>query len=315
MIKPKINLARLRIRNASPTILIGVGIVSTVAGVIVACTATTKLDEVKARHRKRLDDIHAKYDDTDDEDLINPVEETEVAEVEQPKDIKKETTVAFIKTGLDYAKLYAPAAGLILLGLGSFLVSHRILNKRYFTALAMYNTEAAAFRRYRQNVIEQEGKEKDANYFLGKGQKKTIEMETVDEDGNEIVTKKQATIVDENGDVIELSDQAIIFSRETSDQWDTNEYYNRTFINGQLDILRLMWHDQGFISKNDAHGALDVKKNDAGQWIGWLNNEPDWEVYERWAPNGAGGYESFYIIDFIGLEVIANQIDKIEQNK
>ena len=314
--KTRFNIGRLKLRSASPTLLLGIGIVSTVAGVVVACRQTTKLDQVKARHAERLEKLHAEIEE-DEVELINPVDETEVAEIEK-KDIRKNTAIAYIKTGIDYARLYAPAAGLVLLGLTSFLVSHRILNKRYLGALALYNSESAAFRRYRKNVVESEGKDKDIQYLTGqKAEKKTIERLTVDENGNEVAEKAQCLIVDKDGVPIEIGPMGKIFARGLSDQWSKNEYYNRSFFAGQQDIFNIMLHDEGVVEFNLILSALGLPKEENALALGYVDDgetEILIDYHERWVPDEKGGYEPMYILDFPGLDVIAGKIDTYAKN-
>lgn len=308
--KVKFNVAKIKLKTNSPWILVGVGVVSTIAGVIVACKETRKVDDILEDHKARLDEIHER----NEVPLVNPVNEDTEVSVVDTKQIRKETTRAYIKTGADFAKLYAPAIGLVALGIGSFLTSNKILNKRYFGALALYNSEAAAFRNYRKRVIEAEGVDKDVEYRLGKAQKKTIERLTVNENGDEVKEKTQVSIIDPDGTVVGLSECAVMFGRGC-DQWDPNEYYNRTFLKGQEDILNIMLHDEGVVTLNDALGAIGVQKTDAGLILGWLNDgetEVVFDIHERWVPDENGNYEPLYLIDFPELVVVANHVNDIK---
>ena len=302
----KLNFAKVRIAKASPAILIGVGIVSTIAGVVAACNQTTKIDKVLDKHDEMMDDIRP-----EPESEVNPVETEEVAD----KPMRVKTAAVYAKTAGNFVKLYAAPAGLILLGMGSFLVSHRILNKRYLGAVAAYTGVSNAFEKYRKRVIEDQGIEKDSEYRFGKGETAEIEMTTIDEDtGDEIIKKKQATIIDADGNPIELSEWCILFASWTSKEWSSNEYYNRSFIAGQEDIFDLMTHDdkvgmvtfkqicQAFRLNDNCVPTDDDTKN---LIVGYpYGSTVKFEVHERWVPDDKGGHEPIYYIEPIGMRVL-----------
>ena len=132
-------------RIHSPKILLLVGIGTIIGGTVAACVATTKLDEVVDKAKEDLDVIEDKY------------ETGEVTEEEAPK---LKTTV-YLRAAVSTAKLYLPATLMIAGGITSILVSHRILARRNLALTAACETTAAAFNRYRRNVVNKYGKDVD----------------------------------------------------------------------------------------------------------------------------------------------------------
>lgn len=302
------NLSRikLKISKRSPEILMVLGAASIVAGVVTACRSTLKVEKVVDDHKDTLDEIKALPE------LINPVEDVEYPEEVNKKDLAK----LYLHTGLEFAKLYALPVGLTVGGIVMLVTATNKYKKRYLGAVAAYNGVAEAFKKYRQHVIEDAGAEKDHEYLFGKGKKKTIEMKTCNENGDEVYSKGQAVIID-GGETVILSDYAQFFARDISTQWDLNEYYNRTFINGKQNYFTTILRDRGHVFLNEVLDELGFPMTDAGAVIGWITSPKDgidatdeviFDVHEVWLPEG-DHHEPAYYIDFPNLSGII--FDKI----
>ena len=66
-IKVKMNVFKLRAAKASPVLLLGLGVVSTIAGVFVACKQTRKVDEVIDKHHEMMDEV-----EPEPVEMVNP---------------------------------------------------------------------------------------------------------------------------------------------------------------------------------------------------------------------------------------------------
>ena len=307
----KLKMVKLKISKYSPEILLAAGIVSIIGGIVTACRSTLKVEDVIDAHKERRDALKEIPNE------INPTDDIEYPEEVQKKDLAK----LYLQTGVNFAKLYAIPAGLTVMGIASILVGNRILKGRYLGAVAAYNGVSEAFKRYRKNVIEDRGVEKDKEYLYGKTQKKKIEMKTVNDNGDEVFGTAQASIV-VDGEVVELSDYAVFYARGISSQWDPNEYYNRTYINGQREWWTLMLRENGVVFLNEVLEALGFPKTKAGAVIGWLRDPAQgvdatdtikFDVHEVWLPEvdsqGREIHEPAYYIDFPNLSGIV--FDKI----
>ena len=302
----KLGRLKLKISKHSPEILMAVGIASIVGGVITACKATLSVEDVIDKHRERREALNAIPDQ------VNPVEDVEYPEEAQKKDIVK----LYLHTGLDFAKLYALPAGLTVMGITSLLASNRILKARYVGAVAAYNSVNDAFRRYRKRVIEDKGIEKDHEYLYGPTKKKTVEMKTVNDEGVEVYKNAQAYIM-EDGKEIPLSEYAVFFARDISLQWDPNEAYNRSYINGTQEFYTNILRARGHVFLNEVLEYLGFPMTEAGSVIGWLYNPADgvdavdkieFDIHEVWLPEvdaqGREIHEPAYYIDFPDLSGI-----------
>ena len=309
--KFRFNRMKLKLAKNSPEILLIVGAAAIVGGVVMACRSTLKVEEVIDDHKDRLDEIKTIPDE------VNPVEDVEYPEEVQKKDLAK----LYLHTGLNFVKLYAAPIALVTGGITCMVVSNKQYKKRYLGAVAAYNGLAEAFSRYRKNVIEAEGGEKDKEYLYGKGKKKTVEAKTINDNGDEVYEKKQAIIM-ENGEEIPLSAYCQFFARGISQEWSLNEYYNRTFISGRQQWYTHILRERGHVFLNEVLDGLGFPMTESGAVIGWVYNPTDgvdavdeieFDIHEVWLPeideNGKEIHEPAYYIDFPNLSGII--FDKI----
>ena len=108
------------LQKKSPEILVGVGIVGAVVSAVLACKATTKAGAIVEESKNSLADIR--------EAKENGV--TKAGESYSEEDRKKDLAIAYIQTGVKFAKLYAPAVMLGAASIASILASHNIMKKR-----------------------------------------------------------------------------------------------------------------------------------------------------------------------------------------
>lgn len=252
-------------KKHSPEILVVAGVVGTVASAVMACKATTKLDEVLEEHKHKIDTLHEAMEDPE-----NLPEEVTV------QDCKKDLTIHYAHAVIDVAKLYAPAVGVGVLSIGAILSGHNVLRKRNMALAAAYATVDKSFKEYRGRVIERFGKEldKELKYNI-----KTQEIEeiVVNEDGSETKVKKTVDTIDIVDDLAGISEYAKFFDQSCRG-WEKNAELNmmtlRQVQNWANDKLRR----QGYLFLNDVYEALGIDKTTAGQIVGWL--------YDEEVPNG-----------------------------
>ena len=87
--------ATFQVQKHSPEILMGVGIIGTIASTVLACKATTKVSKIIDEKNQQINNVHVCLEDND-------VEYNE-------DDSKKDLTIIYAQTGLKLIKLYAPA--------------------------------------------------------------------------------------------------------------------------------------------------------------------------------------------------------------
>ena len=249
-------------KKHSPEILVVAGVVGTVASAVMACKATTKLDEVLEEHKHKIDTLHEAMEDP--ENL--PAEVT-------VQDCKKDLTIHYAHAVVDVAKLYAPAVGVGVLSIGAILSGHNVLRKRNMALAAAYATVDKSFKEYRGRVIERFGKEldKELKYNI---KSQEVEETVVNEDGSETKVKKTVNVVDE------LADHSMYakFFDQSCKGWEKNAELNMMFLRQVQNWANDKLRRQGYLFLNDVYEALGIDKTQAGCVVGW--------IYDEEVPNG-----------------------------
>lgn len=252
--------AKFVLKKRSPEILIVAGVVGTVTSAVMACKATTKIDGILEKHKEQVDAIHNAIENPE---TINNAEYT-------VEDSKKDLTIVYAHTAIDFVKLYAPAVGLGVLSITAILTSNNILRKRNAAIVAAYTALDKSFKDYRGRVIERFGKELDRELRFDIKDKE-IEETVVNEDGTEAVVTKNVRVVDGH----HLSDYAIFFD-ETCKGYEKDPELNRMIINRVQDWANDKLRRQGYLFWNEVRVELGLDRTRSGQCVGWvLDGEGD----------------------------------------
>lgn len=291
-----------KIKKASPEIMVVAGVVGVVTSTVMACKATTKVNDILEETRKQVDDVHNVLDS----DVISENEYNN-------DDAKKDLAIIYAQTGVKLIKLYAPSVIVGALSITGILASHKILKKRNVALTAAYATIDRSFKEYRGRVVERFGKELDRELRYNiKAQE--IEEKTVDKDGNETVEKKTISVVDPNM----YSDYARIFDNGSMG-WTKDPEYNLMFLKLQQNQANDRLRAQGYLFLNDVYDMLGIPRTKAGQIVGWIYDEDNpvgdnfvdfgiYDIYNEKACDFVNGRERSIVLDF---NVDGNILDMI----
>lgn len=281
----------LQLKKHSPEILMGVGIVGTVASTVLACKATTKLDEIIEEPKTKIKLIHKVMEDGE----INGVEYTK-------EDGMKDLTIMYTQTGVKVARLYAPAIIVGALSIGCMLAGHRILKGRNVALAAAYAVVDKGFKDYRKNVVSRFGAEVDKEL---RHNIKAQEIETivVDEKGKEKVKKEIINVADQT----QCSDYARFFD-ESCGAYEKDPEYNLMFLRRQQEWANEKLKANGHLFLNEVYDMLGIQRTKAGQVVGWIYDEKhpvgdnyvDFGIYTGTERSRAfvNGYEKAILLDF-----------------
>lgn len=251
--------AKLQLKKHSPEILVISGVVGTVAAGIMACKATTKASDVLEEMHESMDQIHKVNEMAKENENISYDE----------NDLKKDTTMVYVQTGVKFAKLYGPSLAVGILSITSILVGHNILRKRNLALAAAYTTVSNSFKAYRDRVADRFGD--DVEYQLRHGIKaEEVEETVVDEDGNEKTVKKTIDVIDPN----KVSDFARIFD-DGNIGWEKDAEHNLAFLKMQQNYANDILKTRGYLFLNEVYEMLGFNKTKAGQVVGWIFDESD----------------------------------------
>ncbi len=257
--------AVMKVEKHSPEILVIAGVAGTVVSAVLACKATTKVNDILAEAKDTLNIIH----DGAEAGAINGT-------AYNADDAKKDTAITYIQTGLKVAKLYGPAVVLGTLSITSILASNNILRKRNVALSAAYATIDTSFKEYRKRVVERFGDEVDAELKYGIKAKQYTENEVDPETGKVKKVKKTAMVVDPNL----KSDYATYFDKR-SRNFEGNNDYNYMFLKAQQAFANDKLQTQGHLFLNEVLDDLDLPRIPAGQIVGWTKDGPDGYVNFR----------------------------------
>lgn len=255
----------LVLQKHSPQILLGAGIVGVAVTVALAIKAAKK------------------------DDLKNEMQET-VAEFEhivaaenlsKEEEIQGKATI-YIRTGLEYAKLYGPTIAVGSLSIAAILGAHGIMVKRQVALTAAYGLLAEAYKNYRARVVEVLGEEKDMEFHLGLREEKYSVTEE-DEDGKKTKTKKTKLVA--TGPMPSMYARCFDNSNKF---WQPDRNLNAAYITAQERYINDVLILEGHVFLNEVYKRLGFEPTPEGQLVGWVLRSPEQMKEEK-----RDGYISF----------------------
>lgn len=158
-IKAGINGVMIWGKAHAPQILIGTGILSGVGATVAGCIATSKTDGILIEHKTSIDILKTK------------LERNEISDEECKKEINKQ----YGRTILRLAGTWGPCVGLTAVSATSTLAGFGIVKKDLVVKTSALTAISKKFDNYRNEVIIDQGVEKDRFYISGGASKKALE--------------------------------------------------------------------------------------------------------------------------------------------
>lgn len=250
---------QLILMKHSPEILMTVGVAGIVGSTILACKATLKCEETLDRAKDKLERINECWDKVKEGDIS--------LDEYSEQDHKKDLTVTYIQTAVDFIKLYGPALTLGIASVSCIVGAHGIMRKRNVALMAAYKVIEEGFSTYRARVKEEYGEEIDYMFKHNLTDEVSHEIE-IDEDGKKKkVVKKH--LVGRNPDDEGLSVYAQVFSKATTPEWSPGEGYNLAYVTGQQTYFNTMLDARGHVFLNEVYDGLGFKRTVPGSVVGW----------------------------------------------
>ena len=284
-----------KVKKHSPEILIGVGIVGTVASAVMACKATLKVNEILDEAQETIEAIHTGVEEqkktSDGEEYTQEIANQDLA-------------IVYVQTGWKFVKLYGPAVALGAASIGCMVASHHILRKRNLALAAGWKAADTAFKEYRGRVVDRFGKELDRELRYNI-KAKEIEERIVDENGNETVVTKTVEVADPN---VAHDIYSVVFC-EGNIGWTKNAELNKVFLIQQQNYANDKLRLNGFLSLNEVYDMIGAPRTNYGQLAGWVftkdssigDNYVDFGIFnvnDEKACDFVNGYERSIILDF-----------------
>lgn len=249
------NKVWLSLKKHSPEILLGFGIAGGITGAVMACRATTKLDEVLKDAKFEIRNIK------------HEMEVREHADVYSEEDAKKDLALVYSKAALDVAKLYAPSLAVGGFSITCILSSHNIMSKRNVALSAAYDLASASFKDYRNRVVDRFGEQVDKELRYNTVNKK-VEETTTDENGKTKKVKSVAEISEPDG-------YRAFFFDELSPSYTKDRDYNLMWLKSQQAFMNDKLRAKGYVFLNEVKEMLGYPPSKDGQMAGWI-----WDPYD-----------------------------------
>ena len=274
-------------KKHSPEILVIAGIGGLITATVMACKATTKVEEIIDETRDDLDQIHKRQE-----------------EAAEDESVRKDTVTVYAKTAVKFAKLYGPAVLLGAASIGAICQSHRIMQKRNFALASAYSTLDQGFKKYKERVAERFGEdvEKEIRYGIAS---KEIEKIVDGKDGKEKKVKETVMVAD---CPYEVSPYAKFFD-ETCVNWSRDADQNLTFLRSQEQYANHRLRTKGYLTLNEIYEALGIPETNDGMVVGWVYRPGDnayanyidfgiYNVHRKSNREFVNGYEKSILLDF-----------------
>jgi hypothetical protein len=249
----------------APAILVGAGIVGFVATVVLACKATTKLDDIL----KESEEKTAQAENFDPEEH----EGAEYTEEDRAKDLK----LIRLQTRLKIVRNYAIPAAIGVASIASILVGFKVLNGRYLLATSAYATLEGVYNKYRDRIRNKYGEAADRYGNTGIWEDEVLHD---NEDGTttpvKVVTSDVEPVEKVNGhmhllgpgdylydkcggDLKLIKSQLLVYQAEDNRMYERGEYVNENEVLSK-------------IFTKDSHHMTDI-----GQISGWCRRDKESE--------------------------------------
>lgn len=273
-----------KLKKHSPEILVVAGVVGIVASTVMACKATTKVNDIVEEAKETVDTIH---------DSVGKGLHTSDGEEYTQEVANKDLAIVYVQTGWKFVKLYGPAVALGVASIGCMIGSNQILRKRNVALAAAFTAVDTSFKEYRGRLIDRFGKDLDRELRFGI-KAKEVEERVVDEHGNETTVTKTVEVIDPN---VTHSMYSIVFC-EGNTGWTKNAELNKVFLiqqqNWANDKLRL----KGYLTLNDVYEMVGAPTTAYGQIAGWVYTE-DGSVGDNFVDFGIFDVNNEKACDFI----------------
>ena len=297
-----LNKAAFKFKKHSPEILVVAGVVGVIGSTVMACKATTKINDILDDTKDQLDKIHEAGERLENGETLR-LKDGEEYTVEQNK---KDLTIVYAQTALKFAKLYAPSVIIGGLSITAILTGHNITRKRNIALAAAYTAVDKSFKEYRGRVVERFGEALDKELKYGTKSKEVDEVVT-NEDGTESVVKKTVDVVDATNPM-NVSEYARFFDDGCAG-WTKDPEYNLMFLRDQQRYANDLLKSKGHLFLNEVYDLLGIPRTKAGQIVGWIYDEKhpngdnfvDFGIYDTNKTANrdfVNGYERTILLDF-----------------
>lgn len=255
----------------SAEICTGIAVVTSVTAVVTTVKATKDVLPELNEHKRNIETI--KSHKTEDGKYYHNTSEGEAVEYtgdEAAQVYRKDITTEYARTGLTVAKRFAIPVVLEITAVATIISSNKISRKKNAALAGSLSALQVAYDKYRQNVIETVGPEKERDIRLGLHKEKITEEET-DENGKTKNVKKDVDVVDPS----KIADPFTYIYDESADDFNKSRGVNRQTLMIKQCYLNdyLVIHKRITVNRVLEELGLSHYCSDLGAVYGWVYDE------------------------------------------
>lgn len=281
-----LHMIGFKLKKHSPEILVAAGVAGIVTSTVMACKATTKVNDIVDEAKETINKIH---------DSVNKGLHTSDGEEYTEEVANKDLTIVYVQTGWKFIKLYGPAVALGIASVGCMIGSNRILRKRNVAIAAAFKAVDTSFKEYRSRLIDRFGKDLDRELRFGI-KAKEVEESVVDENGNETTVTKTVETIDPN---TAHSLYSVVWC-EGSNGWTRNAELNKVFLIQQQNYANDKLKMNGILTLNEVYDMVGAPRTAYGQIAGWVYTE-DSTIGDNFVDFGIFDVHNEKACDFVNL--------------
>lgn len=231
------------------------GIIFGIGTTITACRSTLKMVSIIEDAKTKLEQVQQAKEIVQSEGWT--------ADQYTVEDAKKDTIQIYAQALGKSARLYAPVVVLGALSVGFIIGGHNILRRENAALAVAFTGVTEAFKRYRGRIVNEYGKEKEQELYLGA---EKVLINTTDEQGK--TTHATSLVVDKNN----LSQYARFFDEENPN-FSRNPDLNLFFLRQQQQWANDKLKARGHLFLNEVYDMLGFPRSQAGCYVGWVDGQ------------------------------------------
>lgn len=246
-------------KKHAPEIMVASGVAGFIVTIAETVKATNKTNDILETREIELNERGATYDKLG-------LEYTEEMYDADTKDIKHKARVSLFKTWFPVVTTAGMSVILILKG-------YKIINGRYVATVAAYKTLEASYERYRENVVNEFGKDTDWRMANSISQERLegIKQERMANDKIAEENKGKKKKDQKPYRQKYLHDRECLFDENSIywKRWWTSQQFLDYIVQKQRECQDL-FDLQGYLFKNDVLEKFGLPKTADGQIVGWI---------------------------------------------
>lgn len=287
-IKTMISKVQFNLKKAAPDILIGVGVVTSVAAIVGFCKQSHKAVPVIDTYADNVDKIRCAH-----EDAIQPGALVTYDERSYRKDLIEET----LRTAGKLGSIYIVPITLEVVSIGCFIGSHGIMKDENMAMTAAYAGIAGELKNLHERIVERYGKDVDRELTHGISVNEVDEVYTNPDTGEE--TKLRKLVTEVSNDPNHYSAYARYYD-ESCPGWCDDAGRNLIWLRGIEETANARLRLQGYLFLNDVYDMVGIERTKAGQIVGWTYVSNGKNPYgDNYISFGLDNYEKSGVRDFV----------------